>query len=70
MIVGMEVERQTLIDLALEAMEEDDDSAGFCVKCGERRDGWTEPDACKYPCDVCGTNTVYGAQELLLMLVA
>jgi len=40
------------------------DSPGFCIKCGEERDG-CEPDAQKYPCENCGTNNVYGAEEIL-----
>lgn len=40
---------------------------GYCVTCGEEGGESVEPDARKYPCDRCGTNTVYGAQELLLM---
>jgi hypothetical protein len=59
-----------LVELALEAIESGDDSAGFCTTCHDRRDGWTEPDAREYPCDVCRTPTVYGAQEILLMFVA
>jgi len=53
----------------LEAVEEQmfgTENPGFCIKCGEERDG-CEPDARKYPCDTCGAQEVYGAQELLLM---
>ncbi len=41
-------------------------NAGFCINCGYERGG-CEPDAREYPCDECETNTVYGAQELLIM---
>jgi len=40
---------------------------GLCITCQEERDGWTEPDARKYPCDNCNTKTVYGAGQLLVM---
>ena len=46
----------------LEAVQE----SMFGTKGGEEHDG-CEPDARNYPCDACGTNTVYGAQELLIM---
>lgn len=45
------------------------DNPGFCVACGEEREG-CEPDARRYPCDSCGRpDTVYGAEELLVMIV-
>jgi hypothetical protein len=44
----------------------DECSLGYCIKCGQERTQ-CEPDARKYPCDYCETNTVYGAQELLMM---
>ena len=40
--------------------------AGYCVACGEMRDG-CEPDACEYECEACGQNQVYGAEEIMLM---
>jgi hypothetical protein len=42
-------------------------SPGFCVKCGKAHKG-IEPDARKYPCSSCGALSVYGAEELVLML--
>jgi PHP family Zn ribbon phosphoesterase len=42
-------------------------SPGFCVKCGKEYNG-IEPDARKYPCAKCGSASVYGAEELVLML--
>ena len=45
------------------------ENPGFCVECGEDADG-CEPDAREYPCEVCGEEAVYGAEELLLYLVA
>ncbi len=44
----------------------DDAYEGFCLKCGEVKDG-CEPDARGYLCDACGENQVYGAEEILLM---
>ena len=41
-------------------------NAGFCIACGEERDG-CESDARNYPCDACGERKVYGAPELILM---
>jgi hypothetical protein len=43
------------------------DNPGFCNACGADADG-CEPDAREYPCEICGENAVYGAQELLLHL--
>lgn len=39
---------------------------GFCVTCGRSRKH-CEPDAREYPCAKCKTNTVYGAEELLII---
>lgn len=52
-------------DRVIEAVEEDD-LVGFCLECGEERDG-CEPDARGYECFNCGEQRVYGAQEILLM---
>jgi hypothetical protein len=43
------------------------DSIGFCVACGEER-RQVEPDARRLQCDCCGRKTVYGAEELLLII--
>ena len=48
---------------------EGDDGTGFCLACGEEA-MYCEPDAREYECESCGESTVYGAQELLLYLVA
>ena len=45
------------------------ENPGFCIKCGEEADG-CEPDARRYRCEACGARAVYGAEELVLMLVA
>ena len=44
------------------------DNPGFCVKCGHESDG-CEPDARGYECEYCGEKSVYGAEELLMMIV-
>ena len=38
---------------------------GFCVGCGAEA-ARVEPDACAYPCEACGFNRVYGAEECVL----
>ena len=43
-----------------------EDNTGFCISCGASRD-CCEPDARNYPCEECGENQVFGAEELLLM---
>jgi len=55
------------IDVIMAAVE-DGDYVGFCVACGSEHDG-CEPDARAYPCDQCGRNKVYGAEEILMILV-
>ena len=45
---------------------EGDESAGFCLACGDDCTG-VEPDARKYKCEGCGAHKVYGAEELMLM---
>ena len=42
------------------------DQAGYCTKCGAWRD-CCEPDAREYDCEECGENSVYGAEELVIM---
>ena len=39
---------------------------GVCIKCGEITHG-VEPDAEKYKRESCETNTVYGAQQIVLL---
>jgi len=39
---------------------------GVCIKCGEITHG-VEPDAEKYKCESCETDTVYGAEQVLIM---
>ena len=42
-------------------------NAGFCLACGEERDG-CEPDAENYPCEACGEHKVMGASELMMVI--
>lgn len=48
----------------------DDSYPGFCTSCGRKAKQNCEPDARDYPCQYrsCGQSTVYGAEELLLMV--
>ena len=55
--------KRSMLDLA---------SEGFCTTCGRKtKPGqFVEPDARDYPCQYrsCGQPTVYGAEELLMMV--
>jgi hypothetical protein len=42
------------------------DYIGFCLNCDEIH-YYIEPDARNVECDFCGLNSVYGAEEILLM---
>jgi hypothetical protein len=44
------------------------DNPGFCLECGAEVEG-VEPDACEYECEVCGEPRVFGASEILMMLI-
>jgi hypothetical protein len=52
----------------MEAIEADD-CRGFCLACGTEAFG-VEPDARRYECESCGEPKVYGAEEILLHMVA
>jgi hypothetical protein len=45
-----------------------DNNPGFCTVCGADAEG-VEPEARKRKCAHCGKKAVFGADELLLMLV-
>lgn len=53
---------------AIERAERNLDNPGFCTACGFEQDG-CEPDARQYRCESCGEHAVYGAEELLLLIV-
>lgn len=51
-----------------QAIAEDDmDYSGWCIKCGDWTHDCCEPDAHKYECPECECNSVYGAEELILL---
>jgi len=55
------------ITFTLEQIEEaHDNMQGFCIACGALHEG-LEPDAREDPCEECGENKVYGAEELAVM---
>lgn len=51
------------------AAVEADDCRGFCIGCGAEAYN-VEPDARHYACESCGERKVFGAEELLLHMVA
>jgi len=55
------------LEQILEAAE-GDEYIGFCLACGDEAYG-VEPDARRYECESCGENKVYGAEELLMMVL-
>lgn len=44
------------------------DNPGFCAACGHEQDG-CEPDMTKGECESCGERKVFGAEELLIMMM-
>lgn len=61
------ITEERILDAA-ERRETSLDNPGFCVACGVDVDG-VEPDARKYECECCGARSVYGAEELLMMVL-
>ena len=58
------------LDRVVEAIERYNtvlDNPGFCVACGADAEG-VEPDARRYKCEACGSMSVYGAEELMIMM--
>lgn len=64
----MKMHESLTTDRIIEAIRADDNQ-GFCIDCGEEAYG-VEPDARRYTCEVCEHKAVYGAEELLLHVVA
>ena len=56
------------LDQVIDAIESGE-YIGLCIACGAESFG-VEPDARKYPCEVCDKRIVYGAEELLFSLQA
>ncbi len=54
---------------ARDLMEHSEEYDGFCITCGEWTSGGCEPDAREYRCDSCGRRTVYGAEELIFLII-
>ncbi len=48
-------------------LEAQDSYLGWCTTCKDFTGECCEPDAHKYECPECGNNTVYGAEEALIM---
>lgn len=67
-INGVSINTKVSVDVVAEAVERGMiglDSPGFCILCGCEVEG-VEPDAQKYHCESCGSECVYGAEELLI----
>lgn len=55
-----------MLTKAMGALENYQDTTGFCYECGYEQDG-VEPDARGYECEDCGAKAVTGAEEIILM---
>lgn len=60
------VNAKTLLRRAMRLVESGEDTTGICHACGAERE-MTEPDAEHYPCEDCGQNEVYGAEQTVMM---
>jgi hypothetical protein len=68
----MRIHASVTLERVTEVVERSDtalDNPGFCILCGAEAEG-VEPDARKYECETCGGPGVYGAEELLLVMIA
>ncbi len=64
---GNVMKKNDIIMTAMSLVEDDICTIeGVCIKCGEITHG-VEPDAEKYKCESCETDTVYGAEQILLL---
>jgi hypothetical protein len=61
----MDISKQ-VYELALIAVEENEDCVGFCLACGTEHSD-VEPDAQEYECEACGEPAVYGAEQIVIM---
>ena len=69
----MKIHPNITVDLVTEAARRSMfgmDNPGFCNACGIEVESGCEPDMRKGLCESCGEHAVYGAEELLLYLVA
>tara|TARA_R100000306_G_C4250210_1_gene80072 strand:+ start:89 stop:280 length:192 start_codon:yes stop_codon:yes gene_type:complete len=62
------MDKDALIDIVVELVETGEDTSGVCTACHEIAYG-VEPDAERYTCESCGEQTVYGAEQWLLLNV-
>jgi hypothetical protein len=60
-------DRATLVE-AVESEMFGVENPGFCLACGEENTG-VEPDARGYTCEWCGEPCVYGAEEIVMMMI-
>lgn len=60
-------EIMTLVEALVATNDMTDCSIGVCVSCNAVSEG-VEPDATKYECEECGEYTVYGLEELSLVM--
>ena len=69
-LVVMKLPKGLTLEMIMAASERAD-CPGFCLACGSEQDG-CEPDARNYrnyECEACGANMVFGAAEILIMMV-
>lgn len=69
-INGISVHTKVTPQAVLDAVERSNlslDNPGFCILCGCEAEG-VEPDAQNYECEACGSEQVFGAEELLIYL--
>lgn len=67
----MRIHESVSLERVAEAVERSHttlDNPGFCTHCGADAEG-VEPDARKYQCETCGEHGIYGAEELLIIMV-
>jgi hypothetical protein len=71
-MVAMKIHPSITVDRVADAVERRltslDSNPGFCTACGDDVEG-VKLDARKYKCEACGKRAVYGADELLIMMV-
>ena len=60
--------KKITMERVLDAVEADD-NIGFCTKCGEEQGG-CEPDMRRGKCEGCGSNSIFGAEEMLLRMAS
>ena len=67
--MNLKIHESVTLDRVQEAVRDslyDTSNPGFCIACGDDVEG-VEPDAHQYKCECCDKNTVYGAEELLIL---